>query len=441
MRCREPLVTIVGAAGTGKSVAALLKLHVTCLLVPGTTCLILRQTAKSLSGSTLRTFENVVASEEIGSQHVVWFGGSGRKPAAYMYPNGSIIMVGGLDQPGKFLSMDLDRVMIDEASQVGATALEVILTRMRGKAPTYRQVILATNPDHPEHHIRERALKGGMPMFTSVHRDNPHLFDRNGIPTPAGKDYLNILEGLSGIRRARYLEGRWVAAEGQVYDDWNDAVHLIDPFDVPADWRSVWVWDQGFQNPQVFQRWVLDGDGRAYLTHEMSRRQRLAEDFARDIAELREANGWKWPEVFLADHDAGERATMERHLRFPTFAANKVVTRGVQLGQARMKVQPDGKPRMAVFRNALIRNDSLAATDKRPRGFAAEVGGYVWGTERGDDGVPKEVPVKKNDHSMDCYRYLCMYLDGMAPAALGNPARPGTSAPSQGGKWSRPVGR
>lgn len=439
--CRAPSVCIVGAAGTGKSVGALLKLHATSATVPGVTSLIVRQTHASLTASTLRSFENSVIPDEMASGKVKWFGGSGRKPPAYMYPNGSMILVGGMDQPGKFLSMDLDRVLIDEANQVSIVAFETLITRMRGRAPVYKQIVLATNPDNPAHWIKERADAGQLPMLTSVHRDNPYLYGRDGTVTPEGEDYVSILQSLTGVRRMRYLEGKWAASEGQVYDDWSDAVNLVDPFPVPDDWRSIWTVDFGYSNSFVWQQWRIDPDGRAYLTHEIARRQRLVEDHARDILELMTANEWKRPEAIVCDHDSEDRATLERHLKMSTIPARKAVSRGVQLTQARIRPAGDGKPRLLVFRDATLRTDPLAATDKRPRGFAAEVGGYVWAMERGADGIPKEVPLKINDHSMDAGRYLVAHLDWNEPGRVGNPAKQQNQQTATGSTWSRPVGR
>lgn len=441
MTCRAPSVCIAGAAGTGKSVGALLKLHITSARVPGTTSLIVRQTHASLTASTLRTFEQSIISDDLASGKVKWFGGSGRKPPAYMYPNGSVILVGGMDQPGKFLSMDLDRVLVDEANQVSITAFETLMTRMRGRAGTYNQIVLATNPDNPSHWIKERADAGDLPMLTSVHQDNPYLYRRDGTPTEDGKSYVDVLRALTGVRRARYFEGRWLASEGQVYDDFNEQLNLVDPFPVPADWRSFWTVDFGFSNSFVAQIWRVDGDGRMYLTHEIARRQRLVEDHARDLLELMVVNGWRPPEAIVCDHDSEDRATLERHLGMPTIPAKKGVTRGVQLVQARTRPAGDGKPRLMVFRDATLRTDPLAATDKRPRGFAAEIGGYVWAVERGADGVPKEVPKKENDHSMDAGRYAVAYLDWYEESKLGNPAAPRDTQPQTDSPWSRPVGR
>ena len=121
--------------------------------------------------------------------------------------------------------------------------------------------------------------------------------------------------------------------------------------------------------------------------------------------------------------------------------ARKDVSRGVQAVQSRLRVQADGKPRLLVSRTSLIRNDPLAATDKKPRGFAAEVGAYVWEMERGTDGIPKESPRKIDDDSCDMVRYAVMHEDGAPPAKIGNPAAPQQTHPRTDSPWSRPVGR
>lgn len=439
---RSPEVAAVGAAGTGKTVGALMKLHITSLMVPKVQSLVVRQTHASLTASTLVAFEQFVAAKQIAAGEVKWFGGSGSKPAGYRYRNGSMIMVGGMDNPGKVLSMSLDRVLVDEGNQISVTAWETLLTRLRGTAGTYRQAVLALNPDHPEHWIKKRADDDGNPLhiLTSRHTDNPSLFNRDGTPTASGLDYLARLDALTGIRRLRYRDGVWAAAEGRVFDDWRDDVHLIDAFDT-AGMRSFWAIDWGYSNPLVFQRWVIDHDGRMYLTHEISRTKTMVVDLAKQVMDLSEANGWQMPEAIVCDHDAGDRAVFERQTGLATIAARKTVSTGVQAVQDRLRDAGDGKARLYVFRNAVCHRDPNADHDRRPRGFAAEVNGYVWATERGTDGQPKEVPLKQHDHSMDAGRYAVMYLDGAPAANIGNPAKPAPAVPSGTSPWSRPTGR
>ena len=442
-RSQDPELCLSGAAGTGKSLAALYRLHTLALQHPGMRLAILRQTHTSLTSSTLVTFEQEVAAPSLASGEMKWFGGSGRQAPGYRYGNGSVISVGGLDQPGRLLSTQYSMIMVDEADQISITAYETLLTRLRAPEGDFRQIILCCNPSAPSHWIKERADQGTLRMIVSLHRDNPRFMNRDGTPTVDGAEYMSRLDALTGVRRLRYRDGIWASAEGLVWDGWQDAVHLVDPFPVPADWRWVESVDFGYQHPMTWGRFAVDPDGRAFLVAEMSRRHRLVEDFAEDILTVRRTNGWARPEALVTDHAAGDRATLERYLGEATIKARKDVSPGIQAVAARLAVMGDGKPRFQVFRNSLIRNDPLAATDKMPRGFAAEVNGYVWSTTRGMDGIPREAPVKLHDDSADMVRYAVMHLDGAPPAKLGNPAaaRPDVAAPDRDSRWSRPVGR
>ena len=444
MRARDETVLVSGPAGTGKSVAALMKIHTTSLLVPGLVTLLLRQTAASLGASTLRTYEQFVAAQELASGHVSWFGGSGSKPAAYRYSNGSLIIPGGMDRPGKFLSMDVDRVLIDESNQVSVTGVEVVATRLRGKSPTYKQMVLLTNPDHPDHHLLQMAKEGRARHIHSLHEDNPYLFKRDGTPTKAGAAYLARLGALTGVRKLRYLKGIWAAAEGMVYEDWREDVNVIDWFPVPKDWPLFLTVDFGYNDAFVCQWWRTDPDGRMYLTREIHRSQVLVEDHAANIRSIMEENEDTEPVPYavVCDHQLEDRKTLERHLRMPTVPAKKGISRGIQLTQARIRKQGDGKPRLYAFRGAVVGRDDAAKVRNTPRGWCAELPGYVWQTVRGTDGIPKEVPVDRNNHSLDAGRYAVAHLDWNEESRIGNPAAQPQSVPAANGSpWSAPVGR
>ena len=283
-----------------------------------------------------------------------------------------------------------------------------------------------------------------MRMYTSVHEDNPYLCNPDGTWTDAGTDYLAFLDSLTGVRRLRYRDGLWAAAEGLVFDDWRDNVNAIEWFPIPKDWPLILSVDFGYSNPFVCQWWRVDLDGRMYLTREIHQTQTLVEDHAKRIKEIlaenRDAEGM--PVAVVCDHDAEDRATLTKHLGLPTVAARKGVSRGVQLMQARMRQAGDGKPRLYVFRGCVLGRDLVGEQQKRPRGFLGEVNGYVWAVERGPDGIPKEVPLKLHDHAMDAGRYAVAYLDWNEPARKHNPAaaRP-EAAQQQGSRWARPVGR
>ncbi|MFJ6066570.1 phage terminase large subunit [Streptomyces tendae] len=410
LSARDQEITIAGPAGTGKSLAMLQKAFYTSLMVPNCRSLIVRQTHASLTGSTLVTFEQQVAPAALAEGVVKWFGGSPRKPAAYQFANGSEILVGGLDRPEKFLSTEFSRIYVDEATQISLKALETLITRLRGNAATYRQIILACNPDHPKHWIKQRCDDGSMRMILSLHRDNPLYVHTDGTLTERGVDYMAKLDALTGVRRLRYRDGIWAAAEGLVYEGWQDAAHVIDPFGIPAEWTRWVTVDFGFTNPFVAQLWCEDPDGRLYLVREWVRTRMLVEDHATVIRD-RLLAGHPRPRAIITDHDAEDRATLERKLGMGTQAAHKTVSDGIQAFGARLRPQGDGRPRLFVFRDALLERDPEMDAAAAPIGLAEEVLGYVWAVKPGNAGGLKEEPVKLNDHSADAARYMVAARD------------------------------
>lgn len=425
LACRDNEVVIAGPAGTGKSYAALWKIHLMAMQNPGSRYLIARKTHKSLTSTGLVTFREQVAAEAIRAGVLKWYGGSAEKPAQYTYTNGSVIVVGGLDQPDKIMSSEYDAVFVQEATECTPDDWEKITTRLRNGKVSFQQVIADCNPQQPTHWLKKRADEGKMTMLYGRHTDNPRLYDERGQVTPFGETYLGRLDALTGVRKERLRWGRWAAAEGLIYGEWNPAVHLTDRKVLPREWRRVWAVDFGFTNPFVWQMWAVDDDGRLWLEKEIYHTQRLVEDHAKQIldtvtitAEKSPNKGqWKYPRpsAIICDHDAEDRATLERHLGIGTKAAWKGVSDGIEAVQARLRVQPDGKPRLFVCRDSLVEVDQDLKEAGKPTCFVDEIEGYVREPQSG--GRPKgepEKPLKVNDHSMDATRYVVAHLD-LAP--------------------------
>lgn len=409
-KTRDSEVVMAGPAGTGKSLAALFRVHLAALHNPNIRCLIVRKTAVSLTSTTLVTFDKKVAADALTRGIVTWFGGSAREAAGYRYSNGSRIVVGGMDKPEKIMSAEYDLVFADEATELTVDDWEAIATRLRNGVLSWQQQIAACNPGPPSHWLKQRCDQGEAVMLTSRHRDNPAYINADGTPTPKGRDYLAKLDKLTGVRKLRLRDGIWAAAEGMVYEGWSEPVHVVEPFDVPAAWTRWITIDFGYTAPFVAQLWAEDGDGRLYLIREWVRTRMLVEDHAEVIRDKLLA-GQPRPRAIITDHDAEDRATLERKLGMGTQAAHKGVSDGIQAVQSRLKVQPDGKARLFVFRNALLERDAEMDATSLPIGLAEEVAGYVWAVKPGNAGGLKEEPVKANDHSMDAARYMVAALD------------------------------
>lgn len=400
---REPEVLMSGPAGTGKSRACLEKLHACALLNPGMKGLMVRKTQKSLTSTALETWREHVVSEAIQEGIVRYYGGSGSQPAQYKYINGSSILMIGMDNSTKIMSSEFDMIYVQEAIELKESDWQALLTRLRNGRMTFQQLIADTNPDAATHWLKQRSEKGVCTLLESRHEDNPIFWDDFGELNAVGSAYMQNLDSLTGTAYLRYREGKWVTAEGQILHDWDTQLHLIDPFEIPEEWRRYYAIDFGFTDPFVCQWWAEDHDGRLYLYRELVHTKRLVEDHARQIRIL--SKDEPSPSAVICDHDAEGRATLQRYLELSsTIAAHKTVSDGIQAVQSRLRKAGDGKPRLFVFRDAVIERDQKMVDNNLPIGFEQEATRYVW-----DEG--KEKPVKEYDHSMDAARYMVAHKD------------------------------
>lgn len=157
---RDKEVLLAGPAGTGKSYAALWKVHLMCMLNPGMRALVVRKTHKSLTTTGLVTFQDHVAKEAIANGICRWHGGSGEKPAQYQYTNDSVIVVGGLDNADKIMSAEYDIAYVQEATDLTPDDWEKINTRLRNGMVSFQQLIADCNPQQSSHWLKRRCDEG-----------------------------------------------------------------------------------------------------------------------------------------------------------------------------------------------------------------------------------------------------------------------------------------
>ena len=403
---KQPELILSGPAGTGKSRANLEYLNYWAMNYPGARLLMVRKTRRSLGESGMVTFEQKVLHPAQG----VRFYHSAQQ---YRYPNGSILAVGGLDKPSKIMSTDWDIIYAQEATELEEDDWETCTIRLRWGGLPIQQMIGDCNPAQSTHWILQRARDSKTEMYETRHEDNPMLFNRDGTMTPEGERYLSKLDNLTGVRYARYRLGLWVSAEGMVYEDsWDPKRNIINPFPIPDEWPRYLWFDFGFTHPFVCHWAAQDPDGRLIVYREIYMTKRLVEDHCKDIRRVSrwgEKGGEPLPRALIADHDAEDRATVERHLGMYTTPAHKSVSDGIQAMASRLRAAGDGKPRLMYFRNLLVERDRELADAKQPTSVLEEPESYIWdlrqGAKKGDQ------PVKEYDHGMDTDRYGVAYFD------------------------------
>lgn len=415
-RDRSKILLATGSAGGGKSRGALEKVNGYLLKYPGATGLMLRKAREYASKSLVPMMRRTVTGNDPRIRML-------KSETLFEYPNGSVLYWGGMknDEQREALRSiggdgSLDIILVEEATAFTEDDFNELLARLRGKAAPWRQIILCTNPDAPTHWIYQRLILGGQAsVYYSRAADNP--------ANPP--DYLETLDGLTGVLGLRLRDGKWVQAQGAVYADFDPDVHAVEFFTPPPTWRRIRSIDFGFVNPFVCQWWAVDGDERMYLYRELYVTHTLVEDLAHQINALTagmDLDDWKALtrdeqrqrlakgepiEATVADHDAEDRATLAKY-GIVTIPARKDISLGIQAVQRRLRVQADGKPRLAVMRGALVEEDDRLGA--KPKSTLAEFPGYVWRKPREGEQA-KEEPVDQNNHGMDATRYAAMYLE------------------------------
>jgi PBSX family phage terminase large subunit len=404
---------LAGAAGTGKSRLCLQKLHFAARKYPGMRAIIVRKTRESITQTAMVTYEKKVLQEGWLGSAIKWR----TQEQQYEYPNGSVIAVGGMDKSSKVMSSEWDLIYVQEATELFEDDWGALTTRLRNGIMPYQQLIADCNPSYPTHWLKQRADRHEIQMLESRHEDNPYV-------TP---EYIATLDALPGVLKLRLRYGKWAATEGMVYEEWNPAIHILSRSklvdlgilldDEKPNFQVVKQViagvDWGWQNPGTIQVYALDSDSRAYMIHEIYRTQRDIDWWIEQAVALKQIYHI---EQFVCD--PAEPSYIEQFNKHGLNAVGAInsIPLGISAAHARLKIAGDGRPRFFVYEYALKERDETRVDAHRPFCFTQEVDGYAW--PKSKDGAPvKEVPVKVDDHSMDAFRYFCLWLSDPALTA------------------------
>ena len=219
--------------------------------------------------------------------------------------------------------------------------------------------------------------------------DNPYL----------DKEEIGQLEGCLDERALQSRKfGKFAAAEGLVYPEFDESVHVIEPFSVPKEWQDCISIDPGLNNPLSAHWYAVDFDDNVYVIAEHYEAGRDIDYHSEKIKEISKSLDWK------RDGQGRVRAFIDSAAKQRTLSGVKSVAelfyeRGIIVnpdvdkdlfsGIARVKSylnQENGLPNIYIFKNCVR--------------LISEIKGYFWGS--GD------APRKANDHSLDEMRYYLM---------------------------------
>lgn len=106
--------------------------------------------------------------------------------------------------------------------------------------------------------------------------------------------YVKRLLLLPEKHRLALLYGSWDAFEGQFFSEWDPAIHVVEPFEIPKHWKRYVAVDYGFAAPFAVLWFALDPCGVAYAYRELYARKLPASDQGEAILDLSKDEEIEW---------------------------------------------------------------------------------------------------------------------------------------------------
>ena len=350
--------------------------------------------------------ENVYggSEEEVGVRRI-----GGVNPFEFHYDNGSIIRLRGMDDGSKALGGEYDMIFVSQAEELSESNWNTLTTRATGRSGVtpYAQILADANPGPPNHFLINRP---SLHVIKALHKHNPSIYDQETYKIIPGEELrMEALYALTGIERRRLLDGEWCAAEGLIYNDFLTETHITGkPKEGGPRLLSI---DFGHTHPLVCQWWYVDPNDRMTMTREFYCSEVIVEDLARVIQVYTKANHEYITDI-ICDHDAEDRATLERHLGVSTTPALKgpsSIRAGIDMVKARLRARLNGRPMVQFASNALIHTDPILRDRRWPVSTESEFGVYVW--KENQQGDVMDEPKDRDNHGMDAMRYAVSYID------------------------------
>lgn len=219
--------------------------------------------------------------------------------------------------------------------------------------------------------------------------DNPFLSKKE-------IDFLTSSLSAEELEARRY--GKFTALGGLVYPEFDERVHVIEPFEVPPEWQDNISIDPGLNNPLSAHWYAVDFDDNVYVIAEHFEAKKDVQYHSQRIKEISSRLNWHTASngmiSALIDSAARQRTLASSKSVVDLFYDNGILTNpkvnkdmfsGISTVKRYLK-DGEGKAHLFIFKNCtnLIR----------------ELKSYWWGDE--------DLPIKSDDHCLDELRYYLM---------------------------------
>ncbi|QFG05315.1 terminase large subunit [Bacillus phage 031MP004] len=390
-----------GSIRSGKTFLSILWLIQTNQECPSGDGMILGQTPETIERNFLTTFMETLGESNYHYRQgktldVYYYVGNERKKRRYH-------IIGAKDKTaiGRIRGSTVMIGYVDEGSLIPQQVFDEFVGRL---SSAHAKCLVTTNPDSPNHWLLKDYVEN--PEASKDWRRFRFLLEDN---LSLDQEYIDrIKRQYRGIpaRYQRMIKGKWVKAEGLIYQEFDEKRHVVD--DPPQDARLKKLFigsDYGVGNPTTFLligEYIHERKKKYYILKEYyySGRETMvnkttsqyAEDFVKFI------KGHKAFEVVI-DPSAAALITeleLDKYKRaagvfYDVVTANNSVLEGIQ-----------------TVAN-MFADDALFVC-RRCEHTIEELGLYSWDEKAQAQGEDK--PVKEDDHCMDAMRYAILTIIG-----------------------------
>ena len=288
----------------------------------------------------------------------------------------------------KFQGSAVSMIWMDEEGRDESVFEECLLRCVDYNA----RIVLTCTPLNGLSWLYDKFVEKTLDGFTRTQisgLDNPYI---------SSVKLKRAVQHMSEASQRTRLFGDFTSQHGLVYDEFDPAIHVVQPFDIPADGVVMRSIDFGTRNPWctlwIYHdvKGVFGADDSLYVYREYYQRERTTIENGRET--IRRSQHDPKPIFTVADSASRDgRLILARELKLPTKPSPKELglLTMINLVKDRLMVQVDGLPRLFVFNTC----PNLISEFKK----------YKWSKNPRDEKV-----VKSEDHALDSLRYAVGYM-------------------------------
>ena len=400
-----------GARGGGKSWALRTKFVLAAFKYPGLKLLLLRKTLPELR-------ENHILPLLAMLNGIARYNSNER---AFYFANGSRLKLGYCQYEKdiyQYQGQEYDFIGIEECTHFTWSQVQFLMTSNRSTRTDVKPRMYFTgNPGGVGHAWFKRLFidrKYEAAEIPEQYSFIPATVDDNTILLESNPEYVAILDALPEKLKQAHRFGNWNIFEGQFFEEFRDNVegyktrqhtHVIEPFEIPKEWRIYRSFDFGYAKPFSCAWWCVDHDGRLYRILELYGCTNTPNEgvkwepnkIFKEIAEIEQQHRWLKGKKIIGiadpsiwDSSRGESiaVTAEAHRVYFEPGDNKRLPGWMQV-HYRLAFDEKGIPMMYVFNTC--------------KGFIRTMPLLQYSETKVED-----LDTNQEDHIADEVRYMCM---------------------------------